>query len=353
MGEGMGKIMGKQGRLRRLAGPIAAIAAVLAVAHVMPASAAGGKLVFISPNPLGVNDFLKLGKKGAEEAAAAIGGEARIYESTDPATRRQNVEAAAREGAAIVIVLGFEFGDIVPDAATKFPNTKFLIVDQCIQKPMPNVYCAVFREHEGAYLAGAEAALTSESGTIGAVGALDIPFLHRFTDGFAAGAKAVNDEVVVSPTLWVGGDNPFSDPVRAQQQAVSMLGEGADRVLAATSGGNGGIFKAVEAAPGSLAFGVDVNQCPQAPGVVMDNIEKKVDVALVEAVKGILAGTQAPLTSYGVKEGGITLTGLGDDVAGSKCLIAQHPDVIAKVKEIRDAIAAGTVSVADPLTAGQ
>ena len=328
-----------------------AMAAVLAIGAAAPAQAAGNKIIFISPNPLGVNDFLKLGRKGAEEAAAGIGGEAKIYESTDPATRRQNVEAAAREGAAVVIVLGFEFGDIVPDAAAKFPDTKFLIVDQCIQKPLPNVYCAVFREHEGAYLAGAEAALTSASGTVGSIGALDIPFLHRFTDGFAAGAKAANDEVVISPTLWVGGDNPFSDPVRAQQQTVSLLSEGADRVLAATSGGNGGIFKAVEATPGTLAFGVDVNQCPLAPGVVMDNIEKKVDVALVQAVKGILAGTQAPLTSYGLKEGGITLTGLGDDVANSKCLIAAHPDVIAKVREIRDAIVAGTVTVADPLTA--
>ncbi|WP_441694695.1 BMP family ABC transporter substrate-binding protein [Inquilinus sp. YAF38] len=347
----MGTIMRKFGR--HLIGSIAAAAVALALGAALPAQAAGGKLVFISPDPLGVNDFLKLGRKGAEAAAAAIGGEAKVYESTDPATRRQNVEAAAREGAAVVIVIGFEFGDIVPDAAAKFPDIKFLIVDQCIQKPMPNVYCAVFREHEGAYLAGAEAALTSESGTIGSVGALDIPFLHRFTDGFAAGAKAVNDEIVVSPTVWVGGDHPFSDPVRAQQQAVSLISEGADRVLAATSGGNGGIFKAAEATPGTLVFGVDVNQCPLAPGAVMDNIEKKVDVALVEAVKGILAGTQAPLTSYGVKEGGITLTGLGDDVAGSKCLIAEHPDVITKVKELRDAIAAGTVTVTDPLTAGQ
>ena len=35
------------------------------------------------------------------------------------------------------------------------------------------------------------------------------------------------------------------------------------------------------------AFGVDVNQCLQAPGLVMDNIEKKTDVAVELAVKGI------------------------------------------------------------------
>lgn len=311
--------------------------------------ALGAEIVLVSPSPLGVNDFLKLGRRGVEEAATAIGGTAKVYESVDPGTRRQNVDAAARGGAAVVVTLGAEFSDIVPDAARRFPDTAFLAVDYCTRARPRNFYCIVFREHEGAYLLGLEAALTSESGTIGAVGALDIPYLHRFTDGFAAGAKGFNDTIVVGPPLWVGGDNPFSDPVRAEQQTASLISEGADRVLAAAAAGNGGVFKAVQAVPGTLAFGVDVNQCPQAPGLILDNVEKKVDVVVVEAVKGILAGNQAPLSSYGLKEGGITLTGLGDDVANSKCLIASHPDVIAKVREIRDAIASGTLTVADPM----
>jgi basic membrane protein A and related proteins len=45
------------------------------------------------------------------------------------------------------------------------------------------------------------------------------------------------------------------------------------------------------------------------------------------------------------------LTGLGDDVKGSKCLIAEYPDAIAKVKALRDQIVSGAVKVADPMTA--
>ena len=46
------------------------------------------------------------------------------------------------------------------------------------------------------------------------------------------------------------------------------------RVLAAAAGSYAGIFKAIGDQPGAAAFGVDVNQCPQAPGLVMDNVEK-------------------------------------------------------------------------------
>ena len=68
-----------------------------------------------------------------------------------------------------------------------------------------------------------------------------------------------------------------------------------DRILAAGAGSNGGIFKAFQDAPDAFAFGVDVNQCPQAPGVVMDNVEKKTDVAVELAIKGI---------SFGIDEAG-------------------------------------------------
>ena len=256
----------------------------------------GGKplIVYVSPNPIGVNDFLKLGKAGTERVAKALGGEAKIFESNDPTTQRQNLEAAVKDGAKIVVAIGFEFNDMLPEVAAAHPDTKFLLIDSCpFDKMQPNIYCSVFREYEASFLTGVEAALTSKTGKVGAIGALDIPFLHRYTDGFIQGAKHVKPDVAVSPTLWVGGNNPFSDPARGQQRAAAMVADNADRVLAAGAGSNGGIFKAMEDLDGATAFGVDVNQCPQAPGMIMDNIEKKTDVAVELAVKGIMAGNAA------------------------------------------------------------
>ena len=69
------------------------------------------------------------------------------------------------------------------------------------------------------------------------------------------------------------------------------------------------------------------------------------------AVKGIVAGTQPPIAALGLKEGGMALTGLDDNVKDSKCTIANYPDVIAKVKALRDQIVDGSITIADPMTA--
>src|SRR5271165_5839398 len=279
------------------AASIAALIATASLADDKPL------FVYVSPNAIGVNDFLKLGKVGAERVAQALGGEAKTYESTDPTTQRQNLDAAAKARAKVVITIGFEFNDMLPEVAAAYPNVQFLQIDSCpFDKMKPNIHCSVFREYEATYLAGAEAALTTKTGKIGAISALDIPFLHRYTDGFIEGAKRVKPDVEISPTLWVGGANGFSDPARGQERGAAMVADGADRILAAAAGSNGGIFKAVEDASGVNAFGVDVNQCPQAPGAVMDNIEKKTDVAVELAVRGIMAGKQPPIVALGLKE---------------------------------------------------
>jgi basic membrane protein A len=306
-------------------------------------------IVYVSPNPLGVNDFLKLGKAGTDRVAEALGGTSKTFESTDPTTQRQNLEAAAKE-ATVVVAIGFEFNDMLPEVAAANPDVKFLQIDSCpFDKMQPNIFCSVFREYEASFLTGAEAALTSQTGKVGAIGALDIPFLHRYTDGFIKGAQHVKPDIEIAATLWVGGNNPFSDPARGQQRAAAMLAENADRVLAAGAGSNGGIFEAMNDLEGALAFGVDVNQCVQAPGLVMDNIEKKTDVAVELAVKGIMDGTQQPITALGLAEGGMALTGLGENVADSQCKIADYPDAIAKIKELRDQIVSGALVIQDPM----
>ena len=142
-------------RIAALALPFAALFASASLADEKPL------FVYVSPNPIGVNDFLKLGKIGTERVATALGGVAKTYESSDPTTQRQNLEAAAKAGAKVVIAIGFEFNDMLPEVASAYPNAQFLQVDSCpFDKLKPNIHCSVFREYEASFLTGAEAALT-------------------------------------------------------------------------------------------------------------------------------------------------------------------------------------------------
>ncbi|RDL47936.1 Membrane lipoprotein TmpC [Ensifer sp. M14] len=315
----------------------------------VPVKAEEPSYVLVTPSRIGVNKFLGLGKTGIEKAAAAQGANAKIFEGTDPSTRRQNVQAAIDMGAPIVAVIGFEFGDIIADLAPENPETNFVIIDTCIPEAPENVYCAVFREQEIAYLAGAEAALTSSSKTVGVIGALDIPFLHRYTDSFALGAKTARPDVNVLPTAWIGGDNPFQDPVRAQTQAALQLANGADRIYAVAAGSNGGVFKAVAEKPGAMAIGLDVNQCGDAPGAILDSTLKRVDVILPATIDSILKGSAKPVESFGLAEGGLELVAMTEELAASGCMIAQAPEVIGQITDLHTKIVSGAITVPDPM----
>jgi basic membrane protein A len=326
--------------------------AILALSAV--SARAADKIIFISPLPLGVDVYLKMSRVGTEMAGRELGAQTKTFESSDPETRNENLRAAIRERASIIVVTGFEFADLVPDFAEDNPGVKFLMVDQCTLKPAPNIYCVLFKEYEANFLAGAEAALTSQSGKVGAVAAEDIPFMRRYSDAFAAGARFAKPDIDVHQPLWVGGENAFADPLRAQSQAAGMAGDGVDRILAATSAGNGGIFKvASDAKTGVLAIGVDVNQCNEAPGHLLDSAMKHVDTAIARVVKAIAAGGEPAEVSYGLKEGGVGVVGLSADVAQSGCLIAGYPDVIARLSEIQSAIIDGRIVVTDPMVASR
>src|SRR5208282_4315512 len=120
----------------------AALACLPFVAFIATATFAQDKplFVYVSPNPIGVNDFLKLGKIGTERVAQELGGLAKTYESSDPTTQRQNLEAAGKAGATVVVAIGFEFNDMLPDVATAYPKVKFLQVDSCpFDKLKPNI----------------------------------------------------------------------------------------------------------------------------------------------------------------------------------------------------------------------
>jgi basic membrane protein A len=314
----------------------------------VPATAAPQQIILVSPLPFGVDVYLNMVRQGALQGARQMGAGVRIFESSDPETRSENIRAALAYGATIIVAPGPEFVDLVPDFAEDNPRVKFLMFEDCSAKLGPNVYCVLLRTYEAGFLAGVEAALSSQSGKVGTIAPVDYPEAHRFTDTFANGARYARPGIVVHPTLWIGGDNPWSDPLRAQSQAAVMLSDGVDRILATVAAGNGGIYKVVRGTPGALATGLDINECPDAPGHILDSAVRHVDQVMAQALEGIAAGTQPHTVSYGLKEGAVNLIGLETGLAQSQCVIAGNPEVLKQVAAVRDRIVAGQIAVPDP-----
>ncbi len=313
---------------------------------------AGGEasLILITPTPVGANNFLQLAVDGLDQAAAEHDASVEVFESEDPTSIQQNIDAALREAPDIIIGISFSVLDQFTQAAQDNPDQQFLLIDTSPEEPIENLTSAVFKEYEATYLTGVEAGLLAEQGGVGVVAALDTPFIHRWIDPFFAGAESVRPGVQTA-VQYVGGDNPFGDQARAKAQALILAEGGATYIQAAASGGNTGVFEAAAEA-GFKAFGVDTNQCLDSPGNVVDNAIKRVDVALLEGVGEVLDGKTGGLTAYGLAEGGVGLTGLEEGVEDSQCLIADYPEILEQVAAVRDQIVNGELEVQDPLTAG-
>jgi basic membrane protein A len=309
----------------------------------------GPTFIYITPGPIGINKFLELGQIGTERAAQALGGSFDTFESTDLNSRRANLEAAVEEAPDVIVLTTFEFTELAGEFALANPDQQFILIDACPESetPIENLHCGVFREHEGAYLLGLMAGNLTESKQIGSVVALDIPFLHRWSDSFALGAQSI-DPSITDSQVFIAGDNPFSDPATAKEQALALAAQGADQIFAVGAGSNGGVFEAA-VEEGFQTYGVDVNQCPDAAGSIVDNNLKLVDNVVEQLINGILDGTAEPLTSFGLAEGGTGVIALSDDLASSECVIADHPDIVEQVQAAADQIIDGSLVVPDPI----
>ena len=108
----------------------------------------------------GLNDrsFNFLANKGLEEAEAKLGSDTAC--STLEVERRLHPEPARRSpsrSTTSIIAVGFLMADATNTAASKFPNTKFAIVDfsaTALKGKPKNVQGLLFKEQEAGYLAG-------------------------------------------------------------------------------------------------------------------------------------------------------------------------------------------------------
>ncbi len=133
--------------------------------------------------------------EGAMEAKKKLGVYVKYVEATDDNAFEPLLRAFAQRDFDLIIGIGFAQKEALKKVAAQFPKKHFAIIDANVEAP--NIESLIFEEHEGAYLIGAIAALTSKTGTIGFVGGMDIPLIRRFAMGYEAGAKKINPQIKV------------------------------------------------------------------------------------------------------------------------------------------------------------
>ncbi len=294
--------------------------------------------------------------EGVKRAEKELGICLYDVEPGNPTSIEPAMRAFAEKNFDLVIGVGFAQGPIMQKVALDYPNNKFAIVDGVIfeadgKTPLKNVASLVFREHEGSYLVGMIAASKSKTGTIGFLGGMDIPLIHRFKTGYAEGARSVNPQIKVVENFVGVSDSAWNNPGKGKELSLAQIEKGADVIFTAAGNSGLGAFDAVEqygknaqGEANKFVIGVDSNQNGVKPGFVLTSMVKRVDNAVFDVVKEILAGKfTGGFHVFGLDKDGVAYA--MDDF--NKALIPA--DVIQKVEEARTKIGTGEIKVTDAM----
>ena len=303
------------------------LAVVLVAALAGTGLAAGGKKAAAGDTCLvtdvgGLNDrsFNQLANKGRLDGEKALGVTTRVFSSTKEADYIPNLLACVQSGADLTIGVGFLMADAISTVATRFPNSKFAIIDfsfaDLTGKPA-NTRGILFREQEAGYLAGWLTIKTLMSQkkplTIGAVGGLKIPPVDKYIAGYIAGAKAANPKAKV----LYGYSQNFVDQSKCKELSLNHIAQGSQAEFqVAGQCGLGSLSAAKD--KGIWGIGVDADQGYLGAHMLTSAV-KRVDVGVSRTMKQAKTGTFRGYgnTTFSVRAGGVGLGTISKKVPAS------------------------------------
>lgn len=281
-------------------------------------------------------------KYGKDNGLSEGDGGYAYLQSKGEADYTSNLNALTRRNFDLVFGVGFLMEEAINTIAGQQPDTNYAIIDGVVDQP--NVASILFKEQEGAYLAGVAAALMTKSNKIGFVGGMEIPVIERFEAGFVAGVEAVNPDIKVD-VKYTGA---FDKAELGKAEAGRMYSSGVDIIFHAAGGTGNGVFteakerKAADKDAYVWVIGVDSDQYDEGQvgddNITMTSMLKRVDVAVQDIAKlaqeGKFPGGETKV--YGLHDNGVKL-------ADSRGAIPD--DVMKQVDEYAKKIADGEIEV--------
>jgi basic membrane protein A len=292
----------------------------------------------------GKNDksFNEAAWRGLERARTELGVDVQYIEPTEGADRESALRSLAARNVDLVIGVGFIFGPDLERLAAQFPKVKFAGIDYSPSPnvgTIPNLAGLRFREHEGSFVVGAIAGLLTHTRIVGFVGGMKIPLIRKFEAGYEAGVHHVCPKCRVLGAYAGSEPKAFADPSLGEELASAQYANGADVIFHAAGKTGDGVFAAAKN-HGGRAIGVDSDQYEAMPCCVVTSMVKRVDVAVVDITKDVIAGKfRGGMHELGLAEDGVAF------VADDRNRHLLPPEVVQQARAIAEQIIAGKIVV--------
>ena len=287
-----------------------------------------------------IDSLLHLQEQAGGEDVVEIAVSESMFNVTDAAAALRDYAA---DGYDLIIAHGTQYGSSMFEIAPDFPETSFAwgtATDTGESEGLQNVFAYEARAEEGGYVNGVLAANLSESGTIGIVGPVEAGDAKLYIDGFLAGAKATNPDIVVN----VSYTGSFGDTALAAESANTHISAGADLLTGTAQQVVGAIGVAREQNVPWL--GTQSDQSSLAPEIVIATQLYDWQPTFLDIIKkhqaGALGGTAYKLT---LENGGLIML-IDDDLPDEARAAAQEAEAGIMAGTI-DALQAAEVAAAD------
>lgn len=319
-------------KLYSLLGVLAVAAFILAACA--PAATGGGEAAFKACQVTdvgGIDDksFNATAWKGIEDAIAEHGIEGQYLESQEQADYETNINAFIEDDCDLIITVGFLLGDATAAAANANPDQQFGIIDFAYDPAIANVTGHVFATDQGAFLAGYVAAASTQTGSVGTFGGIQIPPVTAFMDGFWYGVQYYNEQNgtdvqvlgwdPMSQTGLFTGNFESTDDGRAMGE--SLMDEGADIIMPVAGPVGLGTAAAAQERGNAWIIGVDSDWTQTAPDyadIILTSVLKKMDVTVLQQIEAMLNGEESGTLIVGTLEtGAIGIAGTFDGDLGA------------------------------------
>jgi basic membrane protein A len=304
--------------------------------------------------------------KGAEDAVADMGVEAKYLESQQQSDYAKNIQQYLDENTDIIITVGFLLGVDTAKFAIANPDQKFAIVDytypdcwpganvgvECgTDQDLANVRGLAFQTDQAAFLAGYLAAGMTQTGKVATYGGLPIPTVTIFMKGFEAGVKYYNQQKGTNVEVlgWnnATGEGTFTNNFEStddgRRLAESFMQEGADIILPVAGQVGLGSAAVCKETGSCKVIGVDadwVETAPEYKEVVLTSVLKKIDVAVYKTIQDAIEGKFTGGTvTYTIADGGVDIAPFHDFDA------AVSAEMKAELDAIKAALIDGSLTV--------
>lgn len=273
----------------------------------------------------GVDDksFNESAWEGLQQFKADFGATVDYLQSSTDADYQPNINRLVREGNDLVFAIGFLMGNDVKTVAEQQADARLAIVDMVVEGDdgnlLDNVANITFSEHEGSFLVGVIAGLTTKTNKVGFLGGVDGFLIKKFESGFKAGVKAVNPDA----EIFVQYAESFNNAALGQQIAGTIYTQGADIIYHAAGGTGNGLFTEAKerkrAGEDVWAIGVDKDQHAEGlpENVTLTSMIKRVDQAVYlvseRTMNGDFPGGQ--IVEFGLQQEGVGIAPTTENVS--------------------------------------